>query len=507
MKKLIFHLYLLIPFILTAQVEIPSDIYFTSPDSGWIVGKYGSIYCTTDGGNSWSSQTSGTFNWLLSISFSNNFGVIVGQYGTILTTTNKGVSWQKKQIGTNVFPSDVFLIDDTTGIIVGSGSLIIKTTDAGITWNPQSCPANINLSGVRFKNSNVGLAAGEEYNQYGGSTATILRTTDGGTSWNIVFQFLPFTSGSSGLHHISGEKWIVTANQTVLFSSNDEGSTWSIKNFNLSGSGFADIFFSDESNGMISGYQNSMLSIWTTNDGGTSWAPYIFSETGCVLKAFGISGNWFIGGYYLISNQGFVMKSTDGGLSWTPIIPVELTSFSATSSGKSVLLQWTTATEVNNLGFEIERNSSSSGYRTIAFIEGQGTSSQPYSYTYTDSEVKVGLYSYRLKQLDYDGKYEYSEELQVNILGNAIVSYNLQQNYPNPFNPTTNIMYSVPEKSNIKIVVYDALGNEITTLVNEEKSQGEYIVEFNASHLPSGFYFYRMLGESYNLSRKMLLVK
>ncbi len=155
-----------------------------------------------------------------------------------------------------------------------------------------------------------------------------------------------------------------------------------------------------------------------------------------------------------------------------PIIPVELTSFTANAINGNVELNWQTATEVNNQGFEIERRTETSEFRTIGFVEGNGTTTEPRSYSYLDKTVEQGVTYYRLKQIDFDGTYAYSDVVEVNATGP--LSFDLSQNYPNPFNPSTIIKYSIPESGNVKLSVYNLVGEEVAVLVNGF-SQAGYI--------------------------------
>ena len=187
---------------------------------------------------------------------------------------------------------------------------------------------------------------------------------------------------------------------------------------------------------------------------------------------------------------------------WEWPIPVELTSFTATIQFGIVNLHWTTATETNNLGFEIERKviqiEGNGEWITIGFREGYGTTTEPKEYSYSDdvSILQASSFAYRLKQIDFDGSYTYSDEVLVN--NPVLVDYALQQNYPNPFNPVTTISYSLPIKSQVELVVYNALGESIIQLVNEVKEAGSYSVELIAESLPSGVYLY-------NYKQKILL--
>jgi hypothetical protein len=177
-------------------------------------------------------------------------------------------------------------------------------------------------------------------------------------------------------------------------------------------------------------------------------------------------------------------------------LPVELTSFTAEVNNNGVLLKWSTASELNNRGFEIERRSPGcTEWEIIAFIPGTGTSGKGFSYSYEDIDPGPGWHSYRLKQYDYDGSYHYSAEarVQVNIIPEE---FSLLQNYPNPFNPATAIRYSVPVTANVKLEIYNALGEVSEVLVDELKAPGRYEVLWNASAKASGVYFYRLTATS-----------
>ena len=199
-------------------------------------------------------------------------------------------------------------------------------------------------------------------------------------------------------------------------------------------------------------------------------------------------------------------------------LPVELTSFTANVRENIVMLEWLTATEVNNYGFEIEKQTGSKqsvlgNWEMIGFIEGHGNSNSPKQYSFTDKNLIGGsLFKYRLKQIDNDGSYEYSDEIEVEIIPTEFALY---QNYPNPFNPSTKIRYQLPQESEVIIKIYDILGSEVITLLNEKKEPGVYEVEFNASQLSSGTYIYRLVaggpstssGQSFVETKKMILLR
>jgi len=219
-----------------------------------------------------------------------------------------------------------------------------------------------------------------------------------------------------------------------------------------------------------------------------------------------------IGNFVPGNNMMYVMGGYDStynvtceGMEYTMIpIPVELISFTANASEGLVELSWITATETNNQGFEVER-SSGGEFETITFVEGHGTTTETQTYSYSDRNVNVGSYSYRLKQIDFDGTFEYSDEIEVEV--NGPLTFALEQNYPNPFNPTTTISYSLPLKSQVELAIYNALGESVMQLVNEEKPAGSYSVEFDAANLPSGIYFYRLRAGDFIETKKMILLK
>lgn len=199
-------------------------------------------------------------------------------------------------------------------------------------------------------------------------------------------------------------------------------------------------------------------------------------------------------------------------------IPVELTSFTANAVDGNVVLNWTTATELNNSGFEIQkRNHTSTSlsvteWESIGFVNGNGTSTETHIYSFADQNPVAGKSYYRLKQIDFDGSFQYSNVIEFDLTSPMVFS--LEQNYPNPFNPSTKIRYNIPSvisttgrNLNVVLKIYDVLGDEVATLVNEEKPAGNYEVNFDASKLSSGVYFYQLLAGSFFETKKMILIR
>ncbi len=187
------------------------------------------------------------------------------------------------------------------------------------------------------------------------------------------------------------------------------------------------------------------------------------------------------------------------------VVPVEFTSFTANALNNSVTLSWITATELNNSGFDIERKSSQNQFEKVGYVAGYGTTTEPKAYLFNDDNIVVGNYTYRLKQIDFDGSYEYSDEINVEVTGPA--QYTLEQNYPNPFNPSTLIKYSVAQDGFVNVSIFNLLGEKVATLVNSNMKAGSYEINFNASQLSSGVYFYSIDAGDFKAVRKMLLMK
>ncbi len=188
-------------------------------------------------------------------------------------------------------------------------------------------------------------------------------------------------------------------------------------------------------------------------------------------------------------------------------LPVELTSFTAVSNGSKVTLNWSTATELNNQGFEIQRNTNGA-WTTVGVKDGARTTTQTQNYSYVDdvSSQKPGKISYRLKQNDFDGTFKYSSEVAVDV-NNIPAAFSLDQNYPNPFNPSTKISFGLPHKTNVVLKIFNTLGEEVAVLVNETLEAGSHSFNFDASSFPSGLYIYSLQTDEKLISKKMTLLK
>ena len=233
----------------------------------------------------------------------------------------------------------------------------------------------------------------------------------------------------------------------------------------------------------------------------------ISSFPGSIPLSIQTSGNVTLGSY-TITIQG----TGPGGappvhrrtITLDVIVPVELTSFAAASDKNDVILTWNTATELNNQGFEIQRKITGE-FERVGFVEGRGTTTEAQNYLFRDKDLLSGNYTYRLKQTDFDGSFAYSDEVEIEISQPNV--FYLGQNYPNPFNPSTNIKYSIPADGNVTLKMYDILGEEVSTLVNEYQQAGTFDVVFDGSNLSSGVYYYQLTSGELTSTKKMMLTK
>jgi hypothetical protein len=255
-------------------------------------------------------------------------------------------------------------------------------------------------------------------------------------------------------------------------------------------------------------FSQSYLNILLSND---SYKNSQISE----LKKITFSGNGEVI-YFHLSDLSVASENTANVkkilFSNSPLgepLPVELSAFAAVQIGSEVLLKWTTETEINTYGFDIERavnlNGSANHWSKIGFVEGYGNSNNPKNYSFSDNPARGNKYYYRLKQIDSDGQFEYSDIISVDI--KIPDQYALYQNYPNPFNPATNIIYNLPADGIVSLKVYDMLGSEVATLVSDNQKAGVYTIPFYGKDLSSGIYICKITADNFISSIKMILMK
>ena len=438
------------------------------------------ILKTTDGGKIWITKYLDQYNGgtIKSVYFANEyFGWAVGEGNTgLYLTTDGGENWIK---GGDRYSSVIF-IDQYNGWATKDNyeGGIYKSTNGGISWIEKN---SIRSSSVFFSDINNGWAVGK-----GGS---ILKSTDGGESW--ATKNSGTTNDLNCVKFYDSNVGMCVGNEGIVLLSTDGGESWHTQNSGTTKK-LNEIKFTNSSSAWVVGANGMILN---TTDLGYNWTSYdgVTEDELTSISFTNENTGWFAG------KNGTMFKYQND------LVPVELISFTANVDDDLVQLNWRTGTEVNNYGFEIEKCNNAEKWINIGFVEGHGNSSLPNSYSYLDRNV-VGesKIKYRLKQLDFDGKYEYSNEVEVEIVP---VEFVLNQNFPNPFNPVTKITYQIPKESKVVLKVYDILGAEVASLVDETKEAGYYEIELNGINLPSGTYIYRMTAGNFVEAKKMVLMK
>jgi len=417
-----------------------------------IEGTTDKVVKTTNSGISWTVTADG-----LSFSY---FGIPITQDPTHPDTlymmngtnfsrsTDFGSTWTtiSTSVGSNSAPCDIEVFPDTSIILVGdNGTGIFRSTDYGVTWaQTYSTSGEIPTISVDFQNP--GIAWATKWSGGGG----MLKSTNFGQSWVLVPYFGSINMW--GIHIQESDGNIILANS----------------------------------------YSTAPGS-WRSTNAGVTWTPINIPASGYQvisidsMTQFAAQGN----GFYKLDSPYF--------------IPVELTSFTASLVNGTTTLSWITASELNNLGFDIEKSYDKEKYEKIGFVPGYGTTTESKSYNYSLSNLPSQKTYYRLKQVDFDGTFEYSSSVEVE--GVTPSEFVLKQNYPNPFNPSTKIGFTLPTESNVKISIYNLIGQKVAEVVNSKFNAGKHSVDFNASNLSSGIYFYKIEAGSFTSVKKMQLLK
>lgn len=511
-------------------------------------GRYGSLYKSTDNGQTWNplftAVTQKPFRMIKFVSSTTGYAcggssTTSDSLGFIFKTTDGGATWAN--IGFN-FTKQVYsfsLASSTVWYVGTSNNRIYKTTDGGATFTLQSHPITGSTTAIfydmGFADANTGYACS--------STGKIIKTIDGGTTWTLANS--PFgTSTVYAMSVFDAQKVIAVGLSAKAYMTTDGGTSWTQLTTNIPGSYFCTKFYNNQL-GYIGGFNSPNPTLAKTTDGGLTWNAVTFpAGFDKYISIWGI-GIQDENNVWISDGNGYVLNSKDGGAAWTQAdkfcnnaiysisvvgtdlwfagnggtlikgyktveIPVELTSFSAAVKNNAVELTWRTATELNNKGFEVQRASSSTlprkyEWEKIGFVAGHGSTTMANTYSFTDGNIDCGTSIYRLKQIDFDGTYKYSNVVEINF--NSPAFFSLEQNFPNPFNPSTLIKYNIPEMSNVELKVFDITGQEVAALVNELQEAGQHTVMFDAASLSSGVYFYKIKAGNYTAQKKMLLIK
>lgn len=486
---------------------------------------------------------------------------VCGDGGKVFRSLNGGVAWQNKSTGLPTANCYGISAIDSLTCWVGSGQTngaIYKTTNGGTSWVQQINVAGSFINGIKMFDANYGWYFGDPTGS--GQPYQFRYTVNGGTNW-LLSPGAPIAATEYGVinawDYIDTSKiWCgsanITANPTsakIYKSSTGMGGAWTSASATGTGAStglyWQAIGFTDALNGMASSNNSNIIK---TNDGGATWLPVTNPAGVTSFAAMNIhamkDGSNLIRLAISTGTAGEIYKTTNYGAAWTKevlpsqaltsaiqhmqflnfnvgfaggangtffkyvgVVPVELTSFVAVPTAGKVNLNWKTATETNNRGFEVERKIDNGEFIVIAFKNGYGTTVAPKEYTYSDDITSINAESltYRLKQIDLNGMSEYSKEVTVNSI--VPVEYTLGQNFPNPFNPNTIIKFRIPESGFVSLKVYNSLGQEAVSLINENKAAGSYEVQLNAGNLTSGIYYYVLKVNDFVQTKKMTLLK
>ncbi len=484
----------------------------------------------------WSSSPTGT---VIAVGAPTSAGNSADQ---VARSTDGGTNWSVLPWPNKVSAMwSIDMVDNNTGYMSGTNSSVYKTTNGGATWDSLvavGLPTGATFRKIDFVDVNTGWV-------FASAPSTlanfIFKTTDGGLNWVAQSHGLTATSAGQvyGSHMRDANKGTIVTWEPRPYSTTDGGSTWRRDSTIDAYTGFLyDVRMVDDNLGYMVGGSGR---IYKTTNGGVMWdtlskptgSTYthytlevynasifaVFGSTGVFYITYDGGLNWTMkntGGatlngsslsfgqnnssaFFTVGTNGYILKNT-----LTPV-PVELTSFGASVVDGNVRLSWKTSTELNNSGFEIERKSANGSWTKIGFIAGAGTSASGKEYAYTDKSVNSGKFSYRLRQVDFDGTATYSGVVEVDLT--SPFTFALDQNYPNPFNPATSVKFQVAEKTLVTLKVYDVIGNEVATLVNKEQETGSYIVKFDASKYASGMYIYKLTAGKFEKTMKMMLLK
>ncbi len=450
-----------------------SDVFFVNEMKGFFISSNvgTGIYKTEDGGINYQKIENAPIGYDL-LFLDSLTGFIAGTH----KTTDGGETWYQINEGGG---RKVFFVNDSIGWSIDSH--IYKTTNQGENWISQlTLPAD-NFTSIFFVDSLNGWA----------TSRYIWHTTNGGNDWvqrnDIQLYFtrdIYFSSSDTGFvaEGLTGNDLYVTF---------DGGSSWQrdlrIENtFNFN-------YFPNKYHWISNGGVNQ---IWETTDNGTNWME-ITQDVPTGFNRFQAPKEW-IG--YAIDRAGLILKYED-----TSYVPVELIFFEGKFEINKIILNWQTATELNNEGFVIQKSVDTKNWQSIGFIEGKGTSSEQNNYSFEDIIVNSKKNYYRLKQVDFSGDVEYSKLIEVFV---PLNSFYLYQNFPNPFNSSTVIKYIIQEKTNVKIILYSISGEAVKSLMDEEKEKGIYSFIIDLNDLAAGVYFYKMTtSKGYSDVKKMILLK
>lgn len=543
--------------------------YFINETTGWVSGQ-NEIFKTTDAGNSW-QKTDIISYLTAAFFINENLGWFVGGNGQILNTIDGGATWNNQISNTSSILTSIFMIDLNTGWIAGSNGTILKTLDSGQNWVLKTTSTTKQLYGIRFLDNNIGFAIGEGgiilKSTNGGddwieisrtlvsdikksffidsitgwlacNDGKIFKSTDSGKNW--VLQNTPTLNTLVDIFFINPDiGWAVGGGGTIIHTS-DGGSNWINQTSGIVSS-LNSITFSDSLNGYTVGINGRILK---TTNGGENWINASISSTDYYSKVIKVSSNeaW-IAGFNNSELKSILLRTTDNGVSWGHILSIDslalyglsIKDFTVitgggklTSSGSELKMYRTDnngsfwnliCSDPNypayNYIWDIKitptYNITAISKNRYFFTSDNGANWQIQSFSGEElnsiqfSNDNIGWITGNNGLLLKNSNYGITEIKENNLA--LPEDYYLSQNYPNPFNPSTTIKYSIAAAGIVTLKIFDILGREVSTLVNEEKPAGIYEVNFNAASLASGVYFYQLKAGSFVQTMKMLLIK
>jgi hypothetical protein len=386
------------------------------------------------------------------------------------------------------------------------GLMFDKSTDGGLSWGTDKFVSNIpggwdfDVPGIYRCNGlpitacdtsqspyrgNIYINWSDQRNGIDNTDIFFARSTDGGNSWSApkkvnddnsnrhqFFTWMTIDQTNGAIYIVFYDRRNTIGNATDVYVARSTNGGESFTNFKVSQSSFtpsASIFFGDYTN--IAAFNKKVYPIWMRLDGSalSVWTAIIHDSL--------------------------------------VFVPVELENFTVRNESDKIILQWQTASELNNKGFEVQRKFGNSDFASVGFVEGKGTTTEKQFYNFIDKPSENGLYSYRLKQIDFNGVNHFSDEVEIQFVSS--IQVHLEQNYPNPTNSRTVIQWSIPINAHVKLKLYDVLGREVLTLVDGFREAGLYEnqIDFNKTELPSGIYLYELRIGSVSALKKLILIK
>jgi photosystem II stability/assembly factor-like uncharacterized protein len=478
-----------------------TDLYFTNSGTGYVVGgglAGGYVLKTTNGGASWFVSWWNDLAGLLSITFVNQLtGYAVGGGGDILHTSDAGASWvnQKRDIADCSHFWTVEFVSENTGYAGAQNGVLAKTTDGGANWFRQVSNTVWDIEAIQFLNSETGYAIGD--------SQIVRKTTNGGTNWlTLNAGVLPAYSSFYSLHFMDTETGYIAGGNPgeCILKTTNGGNNW-IKQHESTGTGRAlfAIRFIDANTGYAAG-----LNQWfyRTTNAGLNWDVDLqlqFNCPGCAffkIKFVNSSTGFMVGHPIYSSGPDAVYRTTNSGFNWTRINIINAVigaySVAFTDENTGYICGWEGITKTTNGGYNWYYLNRFTNYALFDI-----------DFTGVNTGYAVGSFGTIIKTTTGGGNY-----IGIKPVSNSVpVKYHLYQNYPNPFNPSTNIKFELPKQEFVTIKIFDVMGREVASLVNETKEAGYHSIVFNGADLSSGLYIYKIEAGDFTDTKKMILIK